>query len=368
MVAKTRAAVVTAPRKIEMRELPVPEIDEDSGLIHIELTGVCGVDWPAFTGARPDRFKMPLILGHEIVGRIERIGAKAAKRWNVKEGDRIVLEEYAPCGHCEYCLSGHYYMCGGMAMEKMYGFTSLDVAPGLWGGFSEFVYLDPQALVHKISDDVPPEVAPLYLAISNGIRWVQTEGRIGIGDTVVILGPGQLGLSCTVAAKEAGARCIIVTGRANDARRMEIARALGAHHTIDIDNEDDVVGRVHDLTEGRMADAVINVTSSSPAAAQQALELVKIHGIIVMAGGALKPAEGFYPDLLIRKEVTMKGVRGRTAPDLKKALRIIESGKYPLQTLSTHKFSIEETENALLTIGGEGERGAIHISVVNRFN
>jgi threonine dehydrogenase-like Zn-dependent dehydrogenase len=72
--------------------------------------------------------------------------------------------------------------------------------------------------------------------------------------------------------------------------------------------------------------------------------------------------------MLIRKEITMKGVRGRTAPDLKKALRLIEAGKYPLQRLSTHKFSIEETEKALLTIGGEGERGAIHVAVVNRFD
>jgi threonine dehydrogenase-like Zn-dependent dehydrogenase len=368
MTMKTRAAVVTGPRKLEIRELPVPETDEDSGLLRIELTGVCGVDWPAFNGSRAERFRPPIILGHEIVGRIERVGAKAAKRWKVEPGDRVVLEEYVPCGRCEHCLSGHYYMCGGIMMEKMYGFTSLDVAPGLWGGFSEFVYLDPGALIHKISDKVAPEVAPLYLAISNGIRWVQREAGIGIGDTLVILGPGQLGLSCVVAAKEAGARRIIVTGRAQDASRLQIARELGAHHTIDIDNEDDVIRRVYDLTEGRMADAVINVTSSAPAAAQQALELVRIRGTIVMVGGALKPAEGFYPDLLISKEVVMKGVRGRTAPDLIKALRIIESGRHPLHKLSTHRFSIEQTEQALLTIGGEGERGAIHVSVVNRFN
>jgi threonine dehydrogenase-like Zn-dependent dehydrogenase len=367
MAMKTRAAVLTAPRTIEMQEIPVPEVNENTGTIRIELTGVCGADWPAFTGVRPDRFVTPMILGHEIVGRIEKIGAKAASRWNVQEGDRVVLEEYAPCGRCEYCLSGHYYLCGGKMMEKMYGFTSLKVPPGLWGGFSELVYLDPQALVHKISDSVPATVAPLYLAISNGIRWVQGEAQIGIGDTVVILGPGQLGLSCVVAAKEAGAGCIIVTGRERDAARMAIARELGAHHTIDIDNEDDVVKRVADLTNGRMADGVINVTSSSPHAIQQAVELVCIRGIIVMAGGALKPAEGFYPDILISKEITIKGVRGRTGKDLKKALKIIESGKYPLHKLSTHKFSIEETEKALLTIGGEGDRNAIHISVINHF-
>ena len=367
MAMKTRAAVLTAPRKIEMRELPVPDINEDTGIVRIELTGVCGVDWPAFTGVRRDRFKIPLILGHEIVGRIEKIGAAAARRWNVREGDRIVLEEYAPCGHCQYCLSGHYYLCGGKMMEKMYGFTSLDVAPGLWGGFSEVVHLDPKALLHKISDGLPGEVAPLYLAVSNGIRWVQDEAEIGLGDTVVILGPGQLGLSCVIAAREAGAACIIITGRERDAARLALAKELGAHHAIDIDNVGDVVGRVAELTDGEMADGVINVTSYSPIALQQAVEMAKIRGIIVTAGGALKPAEGFNPDMLVTKEITIKGVRGRTARQIKKALRIIESGKYPLEKLSTHKFSIEEAEKALLTVGGEGEKGAIHISVINKF-
>ena len=91
MAMKTRAAVTVGPRKVEMREIPVPETNEDTGLVRIELTGVCGVDWPAFNGSRPDRFKVPLIQGHEIVGRIERIGRKAAQRWGVKDDDRVVL-------------------------------------------------------------------------------------------------------------------------------------------------------------------------------------------------------------------------------------------------------------------------------------
>src|SRR6201996_6341838 len=117
LAMKTKAALLVAPRKIELREFPIPDIGEDEGLLQVEATGVCGVDWPAYTGRRLDRFKPPIILGHEIVGRIVKLGAKAAKRWNVREGDRVVLEEYAPCGHCQYCLSGHYYLCGGKMME-----------------------------------------------------------------------------------------------------------------------------------------------------------------------------------------------------------------------------------------------------------
>jgi threonine dehydrogenase-like Zn-dependent dehydrogenase len=363
MAMKTKAALLVAPRKIELREFAIPDIGEDEGLLRVEATGVCGVDWPAYTGRRLDRFKPPIILGHEIVGRIVKLGRRAAQRWNLQEGDRVAMEEYAPCGRCEYCKSGHYYLCGGMHMEKMYGFTSLDVAPGLWGGFSEYVYLDPNALLHKISDAVPTAIAPLYIALSNGIRWVQSEAGIGIGDTVVILGPGQLGLACTIAAKEAGAGRIIVTGRAGDTAKLAVARELGAHHTIDIDNEN-AVEKVRELTGGKLADAVVNVASFAPGAAQQAIELVKMRGTVIIAGGAGAAAEGFQPDLMVRKEVIMRGVRGRMGKDIEKSIRLLESGKYPLARLATHKFSIEETERALLTIGGQGEKGAIHVSVV----
>src|SRR5262249_25142521 len=132
MPQKMVAAVLLAPRKIELREFALPEIDADSGIAKIEITGVCGADWPIYTGELAALAPPLLIPGHEIVAHIEKIGARAAKRWNVKEGDRIVMEEYAPCGRCDYCLSGRYYICSGTKMEKMYGFTSLDVAPGLW--------------------------------------------------------------------------------------------------------------------------------------------------------------------------------------------------------------------------------------------
>lgn len=363
MPLKTKAAVLIASRQVEIRDLPVPDVADDAGLLRVEVTGVCGVDWPAYTGARRDRFKLPIILGHEIVGRIERLGKAAASKWNVKEGDRVAMEEYAPCGHCPFCMSGHYYLCGGMMMKKMYGFTSMDVEPCLWGGFSQYVYLDPNSRIHPLSEDVPTRIAPLYIPLSNGIRWVQGEGGIGIGDTIVILGPGQLGLACVIAAKEAGARQIIVSGRASDTKRLQLARTLGADHTINVD-EDDVISRVAELTGGNMADAVINVTSSAPLVPQQALELSKMRGTIITAGGANKPAENFNADLISRKELTIKGVRGRTGRDIKKAIRLLESRKYPLEMLATHKFDIESTNDALKTIGGEGAPDAVHVSVL----
>ena len=159
----------------------LPETDAESGIAKIEITGVCGADYPIYTGALAQFAPPPLIPGHEIVAHVDRIGSAAAKRWGVKEGDRIVMEEYAPCGRCDYCLSGRYYICNGMKMEKMYGFTSLQVAPGLWGGYSEYVYLDQQALLHKLSAKVPREVAPFFVPLANGIRWAHLEGGVRIG-------------------------------------------------------------------------------------------------------------------------------------------------------------------------------------------
>ena len=364
MADKTVAAVLTAPRKIELREFPLPEIDEDSGIAKVEITGVCGADWPIYTGALAEFARPPLIPGHEIVARVAKIGRRAAQRWGVKEGDRIVMEEYAPCGHCEYCLSGRYYICNGMKMEKMYGFTSLSVKPGLWGGFAEYFYLDPQALLHKLADHVPTEIAPFYVPLSNGIRWAHLEGGVGIGSTVLIQGPGGQGLACVIAAKEAGAAQIIVTGRASDAARLKLAREFGAHHTIDIDATPDVRGEVAKLTAGRMPEVVVNVTAGAPGALPQAVELARIGGTIVVAGEAHGRTPDFDPDQLFLKELTIKGVRGRTAREMRKAIALLESAKYPLAKLATHQFNLGEVEKAIQTVGGQGDRNAIHVSVV----
>ena len=103
------AAVSIAPRHTEVRQFPRPDIAADAGLLHVELTGVCGSDWPYYL--RYPQSKGPLILGHETVGRIDQVGAIAERRFGVKEGDRVALEEYLPCGHCRWCRSGDFRLC-----------------------------------------------------------------------------------------------------------------------------------------------------------------------------------------------------------------------------------------------------------------
>jgi 2-desacetyl-2-hydroxyethyl bacteriochlorophyllide A dehydrogenase len=361
MPTQSKAAVLLGPRQIEIRHFPLPETGDDDGLLRIEITGVCGADWPPYLGERYEYFDPPLILGHEIVGRIEQVGARAAERWGVKPGDRVVVEEALPCDNCDACRSGHYMACSSWK----YGSRSINVAPSLWGGYSEYLYLHPRSMLHKMADSVPVTIAPLFIPISNGIHWTEEVGGAKAGSTVLVLGPGPQGLGCVVGALEAGAATVIVVGLSKDEQRLQVAKNLGAHHVLRAD-VDDVAARVQEITNGKGADPLMNVTAGAPQALESALDLVADRGTIVMAGAARRPMDRFTSDRIWWKELTIKGVRGRYQSALKRAIAVVESGKYPLEQLCTHHFPIEETERALQTLGGQGEPNAIHVSVIAR--
>jgi threonine dehydrogenase-like Zn-dependent dehydrogenase len=354
----SKAAVLLGPRHIEIQAFPLPALGADDGLLRVEASGVCGADWPPYIGQRYDFFDVPLILGHEVVGRIERIGEQAAQLWDVQVGDRVVLEEPLACGACAACHAGRYMLCAA----KRYGCKSTLAPPSLWGGFSEYLYLDPRARLHRMDTRVPVEVAPLYVPVSNGLEWVGDVGGAQPGCTVLIQGPGQQGLGCVVGALEAGAAHVIVIGLARDAGRLDVARQLGATHILCADT-DDLPRRVADITDGRLADVIVNVTAGAPQVIQQSLELAAERATIVVAGAAHGPTRELVSDLIWRKELTIKGVRGRYAPAVRRAIALIESEAYPLQALCTHAFAIDQTAQALETVGGEGEPDAIHVIV-----
>ena len=144
-----------------------------------------------------------------------------------------------------------------------YGSTPLTVAPALYGGYSQYLYMHPRTVVHRLPANVPPHIAAMALPLGNGFQWAYLDAQAGPGKTVVILGPGQQGCGCVVAAKVAGADNIVVVGLARDANRFETARKLGATHTIAVD-EEDVREKIKDITGGSMADIVIEVSSAGP--------------------------------------------------------------------------------------------------------
>ena len=359
------AAVLTEPRRFEFQELRLPEIGPEDGLLRVEACGLCGTDYEQWQGHLADwGGGMPIIPGHEVIGWIEAVGREAARRWQVKVGDRVAIEPVIPCGHCAQCVEGATTRC---ERDMGYGlYTRTDSAPGLWGGYATHLYLHPRSMVHRLPANIPADVMTLFNPLSNSVRWIYEAGGVGIGSTVVIEGPGQRGLLAVVAAKEAGARTIIVTGTGNDAARLALARAFGATATIDVSVENPVE-RVRELTGGRLADVVLEVSAGSTQPIVDAVDMVKRGGRIVLAGLKGKRAvEGLFTDKIVFKEIQLVGVLSAGWRSIELAVDIIERrGAASLAGLCSHFLPLERVEDAVRILGREISDGteATHVSL-----
>jgi threonine dehydrogenase-like Zn-dependent dehydrogenase len=357
---EARAMVQTAARTLEERSFPIPEIGADDAVLRVEACGICGSDCEQFEGVLPVR--LPVVPGHEPLGFIERIGKSAAARWGVREGDRVVVEPILSCGNCRYCASGMRHLCsvahGGSGTGfRCYSYISTDVPPSLWGAYADYMYLAPETTVHKIDTKLPAEIAVLYNPLGAGFRWTGEIGGVKRGDRVVILGPGQRGLTSVIVAARAGASQIIVTGLSKDRAKLELARKLGATRTVDVEQEDPV-DVIFEATGGEGADLVVEVTAYAVDPVAQSLVLARRGGTIVLAGvKGMKEVPGFVSDRAVLKELTIRGAIGVTSSAFRAAIDLIESGDVDLAAMHTHSFALSDAERAIQTLAGkiEGE-------------
>jgi len=354
------AAVATSSRQTEVLAFRVPDIAATDGLLKVDVVGVCGTDVSNY-----QHIETPRILGHHVVGTVAQIGREAGKRWGVEEGDRVAMEEYIPCGQCKHCRTGRYRACtftDSRAGGLRYGNTAASLSPSLWGGFAQYLYLHPNAVLHKLQTGVDLVEAVLTLPLSNGFEWMCIEGQVGPGKTVVIQGPGQQGLACLLAAKAAGAEKVMMVGRQTSIRRLELAKQLGADDVINISNED-VVERVSDLTGGEMADVVLDVTSGGTTPVTDAFNIVKKRGLVILAAYKYQSLPDFEVDKMITKSLTVKGLRGHSYESVEMAIRCIAEKRFPVSLMNSHNFGLKETDRALKTAGGEGESNPLLVAV-----
>lgn len=360
MAEAVRAAVLTAPNRIEIREFPRPQIGPDDGLLRVEANGICGSDVEQYRGHIGFRGS-PVIPGHEPLGIVEEIGERAAQRWGVSAGDRVAVEVLVPCHACPKCLAGSYAACTRRA--GVHGFTPAEVAPALWGGLAEYLYLSPGSIPHQVDKDLPAETAVMFNVLGAGVRWALHLGEVRLGDTVLVLGSGQRGLACVVAAKAAGAGTVITTGLAADAHKLELARRFGADHTI-VADEEDTAARVEEITGGAGVDVVLELTPMAAAPVADALRAARHGGRIVLAGLKGGYAVPVDTDMVVNKALTLVGAYGVDAPAYDEAIRIIESGRFPLHEMHTHTLGLDDAAHAIELLGGDvpGDR-AVHASV-----
>lgn len=361
----TRAAVRTAPGTTELREFTVPELPRDSALLQVEVAGICGTDVKIY--ADPPS-TAPVIMGHENVGVIARCGAGFTERRGLVEGDRVFVEHYVPCMRCEWCHLGEYRHCAatdwrGNPAARRYGYTSSDNPYHLWGGFSEYLYLPWNAVVHKVPSNVTAELAGIVTPLSNGIEWALVDGGVGYDSTVWIQGPGQQGLSQTVACKQAGASLIVISGTNRDLARLELARVLGADEVINVD-EQDPVERIAELTGGAGVDVVLDCTAGAGLApVLTGIEALKRRAGTLLLQGEIAKFPDFPLKKVTEKAITIKSARGHSYRSCELALAQLASGRFPLERLTTHTYGLSEVDTAIRAVGG-GVDDVVHVSLL----
>ena len=251
-MAKTMAAVVQydlTPGAVEVRELPVPEIADDEVLLHVGGVSVCGSDVHQYHASQSWPVRTPVILGHEFGGTVAAAGRLVK---SFKEGDRVVSETAAYiCGKCMMCRTGAYNLC---PERKGFGY-------GINGAMAGYVKV-PERCLHPIPDSLPFEKAALTEPCCVGYNCVVEKSKVKPGDTVVVLGPGPIGLLCAEMARLAGAGTLIMAGMPQDKSRLEAAKALGVTHAINL-QETNLTEFVRSIGDGLGAHLVVDAAGDA---------------------------------------------------------------------------------------------------------
>lgn len=363
MQTTARAAVKIAIEHTEIHEFAMPVLGDDDGLLRVESSGVGGSD--------PEMYRRentaPCIMGHEVVGTVERLGAGAARRWGLNPGDRIALHEYLPCWKCHWCEQGDYRLCMEADFFNVkdqfntlrYGTCNAGIAPHLWGGNAQFMYLAPNAVIHKIPASMDARHATLAVPLGNGVQWAVLDGGAGPGKTVLVFGPGQQGLGCVLAAKVAGAARVILVGMTRDRARLDLALELGADIVVDLEQED-LAKVVMAETGGRGVDVVVDTTGDPDGSIVAA-------AIALAAKGAWLSLNGLRQSVPLgeikKRYLTVRAPRGHSWRAVQAALDIVASGKWPIEQLCSHDFGLDGVHDAILATAGRGIEGAIHVTV-----
>ena len=363
MAQRCRAAVKIGVEQTEIRDFALPELGEDDGLLRVEASGVGGSDPEMYR--KPDA--APCIMGHENVGTVVALGRSAARRWGLRPGDRIALHEYLPCWHCHWCRQGDFRLCMDADFFNVedrfntlrYGTCNATIAPHLWGGFAEYMYLAPNAVIHRIGADMDARQATMAVPLGNGVQWAVLDGGAGLGKTVLVFGPGQQGLSCALAAKAAGALTVIIAGQTRDRARLDLALRLGADKAVDVQQED-LARVVMAATGGAGVDVVVDTTGDPDGViAQQAIALSAKGAWLSLNGlGASVPINEIK-----KRYLTVRAPRGHSYRAVQIALDLIASNKWPIAEMCSHDFGLDGVHDAILATAGRGAQNAIHVTV-----
>ena len=328
-MAKTmKAAVVEKPGVLTIKQVPVPEINDDEVLIKVKYTGICGTDWSIFTG-KYSADKLPLIPGHEFSGTVAQVGRRAR---GLKEGDRVTADINMSCGTCFYCRKGQKLMCRD--------FHQLGIHVD--GTYAQYVKA-PFEQVHKLPDNLD-FLAGAFIEPVSCVIHSSKAARVTHGSSVAVIGCG-LGVLHGALARYRGAAPVIVIG--DNAKRLAVAKEMGADFVLNVHEIKDPVAEVKKLTEGRGADFVVEAVGT-PQTYEQAFEMVRPGGTIAAFGiCAGEDTIKVRPFDLVLGEKTVVGSCAGVGTDWTDAMALLAYGHIKPQSLFSMIVPLEELEAAL---------------------
>jgi alcohol dehydrogenase len=371
MASSATALVQTGPKEQHFEEIPLPTLPPGSALLRVEANGICGSDVESFLGedriAPADR-KYPRINGHEIVGVIEDMGPKTAHRKGLNIGDRVAVNPVVPCGKCGPCTDGRMHMCSAGRFDvPVYGFIPTTVSPGLWGGYSTHVYLDPDTIVYPFPADFDPLTATLWNPLGGAVQWSLLTPGHKIGQSVVVLGSGQRGLAIVAAQRAVGSGVIIATGLNRDRHKLDLALEFGANAVVNVE-EQDPVEVVLEMTGGHGVDLVIDTVPKVTSTTLQGIQMVKTGGTFVNIGVKDPTVDAFPIGRITSKNIRVIGAANSGVAAYRTAADMLISGQVKLDKMRTHVFGFDRFEEALDTLEGRAFEGkGINVVVTPTF-
>ena len=335
-----KAAYMTGPMQIELRQVPRPQTTEDGVLLQVKTCGVCGSDLRRWREG-PAANSLPLIAGHEVVGVVVEVGAQVR---DYAPGERLALATDVHCGKCYYCQRGLYNLCDDLHL--------IGITPGYDGGFAEYMLLTGEMLrggiIHRIPDGLSFSAAALSEPLSS-VLSAQIQADTTLGDTVVVMGAGPIGCMHIAVAQARGARVILSEP---SAVRRQIAARFNPELIVDPMSQD-LAAEVRRVTGGRGADIAI---CANPVAAthSQAVELVRKRGKVLLFGGLPKssPMTSLDANRIHYSEIHVMGTFSYHPTYHALALETIARGLVRSEDIITHTFPVDQADLAFRTAAG----------------
>jgi L-iditol 2-dehydrogenase len=326
---KNEAFYMTGTNQMEKREVPMPKPEAGQVIVKIDYVGICGSDvsYYQYGGIGIYAVKKDFILGHECAGTVTETGAGVTC---IKPGDRVALEPGITCGQCQFCKIGKYNLCPDVVFLA---------TPPYDGSLVKYIAY-PANMCFVLPPSVSSQAGVLVEPLAVGIHSAD-QGRVRMGDTVVILGAGCIGLCTMLACMARGAADIIITDMLDN--RLDFAKKKGARAVINAASAD-VLKTVEELTGGKGADVVIE-TAGSAATIAQTPYLVAPGGRIVLVGLAAQNEVSFNFAQIMGKEAEIQSVF-RYRNIYPAAIDAMAGGKIVAEDMINRLFDFEQTKEA----------------------